>query len=224
MRIDKFISNLWYWSRKQVISYIKDWLIRINSEVIFQKDYEINYWDIVWIWEEEIEHKEFIHIILNKPSWYLSSKRVEWWYKSYMELLENSPYSNIVNPVWRLDQDTEGLLLLTNSWDLTHSLISPKKDIYKKYYVEIESDLSEKDINKLESWIKLDTDYITKKSKLDKISEKSFYLSISEGKFHQIKKMLEAVWNKVVYLKRVSIWDIELGELKIWEWKYIDLS
>lgn len=141
-----------------------------------------------------------------------------------MELLESSPYSNIVNPVWRLDQDTEGLLLLTNSWELTHSLISPKKDIYKKYYVEIESYLSEKDINKLESWIKLDTDYISKKSKLEKISEKSFYLSISEGKFHQIKKMLEAVWNKVVYLKRVSIWDIELGELKIWEWNYIDLS
>ena len=220
MRIDKFVSNLWYGSRKQVSQYIKDELITVNGIIIWDKDFEIEFWDIIGIWEEEVEYKEFVFIILNKPAWYVSSRKPEASYFSYLDLLHNCPYGQVIDIVWRLDYDTTGLLFLTNDGDLTHKVISPKKDIFKKYYVKSEKSLNDKDIKKLESWVKID-DFITKPAKIKQISENEIYLSISEWKFHQVKKMLEAVWNKVIELKRVSIANLELWDLWLWEWRYL---
>ncbi len=220
IRIDKYLANLWYWSRKDVIKLIKDWLVEINDNLVISPDYKIEWWDFLRIWDEEFEAKEFIYIALHKPADYLSSNKPEAKYPSYRELMDDCPYVNLLSPVGRLDVDTEWLLLLTNDWDFTHKLISPKKDIYKKYYVKIEKKLSHKDIEKLETWVKID-DYITKEAILETISDDEIYLSISEWKFHQIKKMLEAVDNKVIYLKRVSIWEYELWDLDLWEWKYL---
>ncbi len=220
MRIDKFISNLWYGSRKQVGEYIKNEYIAVNDETIYEKDYEIHYWDIISIGEKKIEYKEYIYLLLNKPVWYISSKKSEWWHPSYLELLEDCPYSKIIDIVGRLDFDTSGFLLLTNDGSLTHKIISPKKDIFKKYYVVGEKNLSEKDVQKLENWVKID-DIISKPAKVEIIDENKIYLSISEGRFHQIKKMFEAIENKVTELKRVSIGWLTLWNLPLWEWKYL---
>ncbi len=221
MRLDKFISNLWYWSRKQVSDYIKKEYIAVNDETIYEKDFEVKFWDIISIWEDDIEYKEFVYVILNKPIWYISSKKSEWWHQSYLELLQDCPYSQIIDIVWRLDFDTSGLLLLTNNWEITHKIISPKKEIFKKYYVVWEKNLSEKDIQKLQNWVKID-DTISKPAKVEIIDENKIFLSISEWRFHQIKKMFEAVWNKVIELKRVSIGWLELWDLELWKWKYLD--
>ena len=221
MRLDKFIWNLWYWSRKEIHKYIKDWIIDVNWIKITEKNYIIQFWDVINIWDNKIEYKEFIYLILNKPNWYVSSKIDESVHKSYLHLLDNCAYLNIINPVWRLDFDTEWLLFLTNDWDLTHRIINSKKDIFKKYYVEIEKELSARDIHKIENWLKIE-DYITKKANLEIIWDKKIYLSISEWKFHQVKKMLEAVDNKVLYLKRYSIWTIELWDLELWKWRYLN--
>jgi 16S rRNA pseudouridine516 synthase len=225
MRLDKFIWNLGYWSRKKVHEYIKNWYISVNQEVTYEKDKKINFWDLVSVWNEEIEYKKDIYVILNKPSWYVSSTKNEWWHKSYLELLSDCPYSDIINIVGRLDFDTTWLLFLTNDWELTHKIINPKKDIFKKYLVWVENELDNKDIEKLESGVKVDLwekdSYISKPAIVEKVSEKEIFLSISEGKFHQVKNMLEAVWNKVISLKRVSIWNLELSDLKEWEWRYL---
>lgn len=220
MRIDKFVSNLWYGSRKQISQYIKDELISVNWIIIWDKDFEVNFWDIISVWEEDIEYKEFVYVILNKPIWYISSKKPEANYLSYLELIENCPYSKVIDIVWRLDQDTTWLLLLTNDWSLTHKIISPKKDIFKKYYVKSEKNITNNDIKKLENWVKID-DFITKPAKVEYISDNEIYLNISEWKFHQVKKMLEAIWNKVIVLKRVSIGNLELWNLWLWEWRYL---
>lgn len=225
MRLDKFIWNLGYGSRKQVHDFIKKWYISINSETTFEKDRKISFWDIIFIWEEEIEYREFVYLLLNKPAWYVSSTRAEWWHKSYLELLKDCPYSDIVNIVWRLDFDTTWLMFLTNDWDLTHKIISPKKDIFKKYLVWLESEINEGQIKRLETWVKIDLwekdSYVSKPSIVEKINDKEIFLSITEGKFHQVKNMLEAVWNKVTSLKRVSIWNLETLDLKEWEWRYL---
>ena len=221
MRIDKFIWNLWYGSRKQIHKFIKDWVIEVNNEPIFEKDYVIKIWDIVWIWDDEVEYRDFIYIILNKPNWYVSSNVDESIHKSYRHLLNDCSYINIINPVWRLDFDTEWLLFLTNDWELTHKIINAKKDILKKYYVEIEKNLSWRDIHRLEKWLKID-DYITKEAIIEVIWEKQIHISISEWKFHQVKKMLEAVENKVLYLKRISIWSLALWDLKLWKYRYLN--
>lgn len=223
MRIDKFIGNLWYGSRKQVSKYIKDGIIAVNGELIFDKDYEIKFWDIVHIGEEKVEYKEFVYVLLHKPSWYVSSKKPEWAHYSYMDLMYSCPYGEIIDIVGRLDFDTIGLLFLTNDGDLTHKIIHPKKDIFKTYYVKALNSLSEKDIARLKSGVKID-DFITKESKVESISSNEIYLSISEGKFHQIKKMLQAINNEVIELKRVSIANLELGNLKEWFWRYLSES
>ncbi|MDD5213582.1 MAG: pseudouridine synthase [Candidatus Gracilibacteria bacterium] len=220
IRIDKYLSNLGYGSRKDVVKLIKDGLVEVNDNLVISPDYKIEWGDDLRIGEEEFEAKEFVYIALHKPADYLSSNKPEAKYQSYRSLLDDCPYVNLLSPVGRLDVDTEGLLLLTNDGDFTHKLISPKKDIYKKYYVKIEKALNKKDIEKLENGLKID-EFITKPAILETISDDEIYLSISEGKFHQIKKMLEAVDNKVVYLKRVSIGEYELGDLKLGEWKYL---
>lgn len=232
MRIDKFISNLWFWSRKQVWIFIKNGEICVNQEIIFDKDFEIHFWDKIQIWEEEIEYKEFIYMILNKPSWYVCSKKQEAGHKSYLDLLITCPYYMIVDIVGRLDFDTTGLVFLTNNGLLTHKIIHPKKEkakevwkseagyIFKKYYVQSEKSFSQKDIQKLQNWVKIDS-IVTKPSKVEVISENEIYLSICEWKFHQIKKMLEEIGNKVVQLKRISIGNIHLWNLKLWDWRYL---
>lgn len=221
MRIDKFISNLWYWSRRQIIDFIKNEYVQVNWETIYEKDFEINFWDIIWIGEDTIEYKEFIYVILNKPIWYISSKKSEWWHASYLDLLQDCPYGQIIDIVGRLDFDTSWLLLLTNNGDITHKIISPKKEIFKKYFVAWEKTLSQKDRDRLENGVKID-DTISKPAKVEIIDENKIFLSISEGRFHQIKKMFEAIWNTVTELKRVSIWSLELWDLALWEWKYLE--
>lgn len=221
MRIDKFISNLWYWSRKQVSDFIKKQYIAVNDEMVYEKDFEIHFWDIVSIWEDIIEYKEFVYVMLHKPIWYISSKKAEWWHHSYLDLLDNCPYGQIIDIVGRLDFDTSWLLLLTNNGELTHKIITPKKEIFKKYYVVWEKNLSEKDIQKLQNWVKID-DTISKPAKVEIIDENKIYLSISEWRFHQIKKMFETIGNTVIELKRVSIGGLELWNLELWKWKYLD--
>lgn len=220
MRLDKFISNIWYASRKEISQNIKNMNILINSVKVNKKDFEVNFWDKINIWDLEIIHKEFIYIILNKPIWYVSSRVSEWWHKSYLELIKDCPYYNLVNIVWRLDFDTSWLVFLTNNWELTHKLINPKKDVFKKYYVKSQKEITDNDIEKLKNWVLID-DFITKPSIVEKINSNEIYLSISEWKFHQIKKMLESINNKVIELKRISIWNINLWDLEIWKYRYL---
>ncbi|MGL5904868.1 MAG: pseudouridine synthase, partial [Cetobacterium sp.] len=126
---------------------------------------------------------------------------------------------NAVSPVGRLDKDTEGLLLFTSDGDLNHAMAHPDRNMEKTYYVELDREISEEDILALETGVKLDTDYTSLPSKVQYISPKSIYLTITEGKYHQVKKMLKAVKNKVTYLKRVTFGNLTLegmspGEVK----------
>ena len=221
MRLDKYIANLWYWSRREVLNYIKNWDIIVNDTLVTQKDAKINFWDKIQVWDYwTFEYQEFIYIMLNKPTDYVSSKKDDWWHISYLNLLDDCVYWNIINIVWRLDFDTTGLLFLTNDWELTHNIIHPKKEIFKKYKVTSKNTLSKEDIKKLETWVKID-DFITKPAFVEIIDENNIYLSICEGKFHQIKKMLEAVDNEVIALHRQSIWWLDLWILDVGSWKYL---
>lgn len=112
-------------------------------------------------------------------------------------------------PVGRLDKDTEGLIFLTNDGELAHLLLSPKKNIDKKYYVEVDNSISEKNVIEFYNGIRLEDGYLCKSAQLEIIeTTESFskaFITISEGKFHQIKRMMQAINCKVTYLKRLSI-------------------
>lgn len=221
MRIDKFLSNLWFGSRTIIWKNIKKYWVLVNWVETFDKEFKLKLWDKIYFFQEEIDFVEDIYVLLNKPKWYVSSSVDEAWYSSYMDLLDSCIYKDILKVVGRLDVDTTWFLLLSNSWDFIHSVINPKKEIYKKYKVISKNAFNDRDLYKLSSWVIIDENYNTKKAVVEKIWEKEIYLSICEWKFHQIKKMLEAVENKVLYLKRISIWTLELWDLELWEWRYL---
>lgn len=221
MRIDKFLANLWFASRKDIALFFKQRIIYINWNLCLKWDFKVKENDIININWIDITYKENVYIMLNKPKDYVSSNINEASYLSYKHLLLDNPYGKLVEIVWRLDVDTTWLLLLTNNWKLIHKLIHPKKDIFKTYYVKSRDNLSIENLKKLESWVKID-DFITKPAIVKKISKNEIELSISEWKFHQIKKMLYAINNEVVWLHRLSIWNIKLWDLEIWKWRYLN--
>lgn len=118
-------------------------------------------------------------------------------------------------PVGRLDKDTEGLLLLTNDGVLAHNLLSPKKHVPKVYYAQIEGVVTEEDAEKFANGVELDDGYVTKPGKLvilKSAQQSEIELTIQEGKFHQVKRMFEAVGKRVTYLKRISMGSLTLDE------------
>jgi len=244
IRIDKYIANLWNFSRKEVAKIIKKKIVYVNNELVKKADFKVKIWDIIKINEDKIKVLDDIVILLHKKNGYVSSDIDEWEYFSYKKLLENCPYKWMVKVAWRLDVDTEWLLVLCSNGKKIHQIISPKKEKEKIYYVELEKDISDDDIKKLENGIEFEN-YTTKPAKVLKINNnieeiKKFWnfkdstltqipldkpyaivMSIIEWKFHQVKNMLNSVKNKVIYLKRLKVGEYELEDLKKGEWKII---
>ena len=225
MRLDKFLANSGIGTRKEVKELLKKRLIKVNDEIV--KDGKIHVdenEDTVKYKDEIISYKKFVYIMLNKPNGVISATEDKV-HKTVIDLLGDEYRTFEVFPVGRLDIDTEGLLLLTNDGVLSHNLLSPNKHVDKKYYVELEKLLTKMDIDKLEKGVEL-KDFTTKDAKVEIIenSEESdkirAYITISEGKFHQVKRMFKAVGNEVRYLKRVKMGTLSLDEnLKLGEYR-----
>jgi len=226
MRLDKFLANSGIGTRKEVKEILKNKKISVNDT--FVKDGKIQIdeeKDIVKYEDKIIYYKPFVYIMMNKPAGVISATEDNH-HETVIDLLNNEYRTYDVFPVGRLDIDTEGLLLLTNDGVLSHNLLSPKKHVDKKYYVKIANSLSDDDIKMLENGIKLEENFVTKKAKVEIIcnnSEKNenlAYITISEGKFHQVKRMFKAVNNEVLYLKRVKMGGLSLDEkLKLGEYR-----
>ncbi|QEK11756.1 rRNA pseudouridine synthase [Crassaminicella thermophila] len=214
-RLDKILSNMGYGTRKEIKSIIKKGLVRVDGNVIKDSSMHIDPCESqIEIDGEKLVYKEFIYIMMNKPQGVISASfdpRVE----TVVDLLDKKYQIFNPFPVGRLDKDTEGLLILTNDGKLAHELLSPKKHVPKTYFAYVEGKVSEKDIISFKEGVVLDDEYMTLPAKLrilksDFISE--IVLTIYEGKFHQVKRMFEAVGKKVVYLKRIAMGDLKLDE------------
>ena len=229
MRLDKFLANSGIGARKEVKEILKKKKISVNG--IFVKDGKIHIdekKDAIKYENEVISYKPFVYIMMNKPAGVISATE-DSHHKTVIDLLNNKYRTYDVFPVGRLDIDTEGLILLTNDGILSHNLLSPKKHVDKKYYVKIAKPLSENDVKTLENGIKLGENFVTKKAKIEVISKDSHengnnqvYITISEGKFHQVKRMFKAVNNEVLYLKRITMGNLSLDEnLKLGEYRQL---
>lgn len=225
MRLDKFLANSGIGTRKEVKELLKKRLIKVNDEIVKDGKIHVNEnEDTIKYKDEIISYKKFVYIILNKPNGVISATEDKV-HKTVIDLLGDEYRTFEVFPVGRLDIDTEGLLLLTNDGVLSHNLLSPNKHVDKKYYVELEKLLTKMDIDKLEKGVEL-KDFTTKDAKVEIIEngEESdkirVYITISEGKFHQVKRMFKAVGNEVKYLKRVKMGTLSLDEnLKLGEYR-----
>jgi len=224
IRLDKYLANLWLVPRRLADRVVKSGAILVNGQEIKKSDFKLTWGDVITYEWQNIEVREYIYMLLHKSAGYVSSDEDEFGYLSYKKQMLNCPYVNLVHVAWRLDQDTEWLLLLSNDGQFIHKVISPKWEKEKEYEVHLESVISDESCKQLENWVTLDDDYFTLPAKVVKLEDKKILLTITEGKFHQVKRMLEAVWNKVIYLKRLRIWDWTLEGLEKGEWKMIDVN
>ena len=223
MRLDKYLVECGIGSRKEVKKIIDEKFIFVNDRIILSPKENINEEnDIVKYNNEVIKYKKFRYYILNKISGYITAVD-DPRDKTVMELLPDWVIKKDLAPVGRLDKDTEGLLLLTNDGQLNHKLLSPKNHVEKTYYAELEKNISQDDLEKLEKGVDIGG-YITMPALAQKIDDNKIHLTIKEGKFHQVKKMLEAVNNKVVYLKRISFGKLKLDNMKLGEVREVNLD
>ncbi|MBE3571317.1 MAG: rRNA pseudouridine synthase [Bacillales bacterium] len=223
MRIDRMLANLGYGSRKEVKSLLKKGAVLVNGLPVKDGKTHIQpQTDKVEVLEEIVHYKEFVYFMMNKPAGVLSATE-DLYEKTVVDLLEREDLVFQPFPVGRLDKDTEGLLLLTNDGQLAHQLLSPKNHVPKTYFAVIAGEVTENDQNIFSNGVELDDGYITKPAQLDILQSgirSHIELTITEGKFHQVKRMFKAVGKQVVYLKRLSMGPLTLDEeLKLGEYR-----
>jgi 16S rRNA pseudouridine516 synthase len=222
MRLDKYLTECGLGSRSNVKKILKNREIKINGKIEFSPKINVSTADEILYNNKIIEYKATRYYILNKPAGYITATEDKK-HKTVMEILPEWVIQKNLFPVGRLDKDTEGLLLFTNDGPMSHELLSPKKHVDKIYYVEAEKDITDEDIKRLELGVDIGG-YITKPSKCERVDKDKINLTISEGRFHQVKKMLHSIDNSVFYLKRIKFANLELGDLEIGEVREINVE
>lgn len=215
IRLDKFLADAKVGSRSEVKGYIKKGRIRINDEIAQKAETKINTEkDQIYFDQERVREKGFVYYMLNKPKGVVSATtdNVE---RTVVDLLKEEKYWEELFPVGRLDKDTEGLLLLTNDGVLAHNLLSPKKHVDKIYYALIKGFVDGEDVSAFKEGLDIGEKKNTMPSDLHilksgEISEVE--ITICEGKFHQVKRMFQAVSKEVIYLKRISMGKLVLDK------------
>jgi 16S rRNA pseudouridine516 synthase len=215
MRIDKLLGNMGFGSRKDVKLLIKKGHVTVNDQVIKNNGTIINpESDIILVNHKRVYYQQYVYLMMNKAPGFVSATEDKH-EKTVIDLLSKDVQHFKVFPVGRLDKDTEGLLLLTNDGELSHQLTSPKKDIPKTYYAKIKGTVTEEDVEKVLHGIQLADGHVTKPAKLKILrsdQESEVEITITEGKYHQVKRMFAALGMKVDYLKRISMGQLVLDQ------------
>lgn len=213
VRVDKILSELGFGSRQEIKKYVKAGKIRINDNIVKKPEEKLNSEvDKLFFEGKEVEVEEFETFILYKPAGYVCATKDNV-HKTVMELID-SKRKNVV-PVGRLDLDTEGILILTNDGDLNHRLVSPSSHVDKTYYAIFEGRLNENAVEMTKNGLDIGEGEVSKPAKLEIISSNEIMLTIHEGKFHQVKRMVKALGGEVTYLKRVAFGGLRLDDLKL---------
>lgn len=214
MRLDKLLANIGiYGSRKDVKRLLKKGKVTVNGAVVKAGSFHVDpEEDEIRFQGDLVVYREFIYIMLHKPPGYISAT-YDAQHRTVIDLLDTQLQYLNPFPVGRLDKDTEGLLLITNDGQLAHRLLSPKHEIEKTYYAKVKGIVTEADVQSFKNGVMLDDGYVTKPAKLNilhrgHISEVE--ITITEGKFHQVKRMFKAVDKEVSYLKRIRMGKITL--------------
>lgn len=212
MRLDKYLANMGVGSRSEVKNYIRWHKVLVNGKPPKGPEQKIDVEkDVVVFVGKEIGYQKNYYIMLNKPAGVVTATQDKK-DRTVLDLID-SPIKKQLFPVGRLDKDTEGLLILTNDGHLSHNLLSPKKHVSKVYYANVEGRVTKEDIKKFREGLEIDKDLTALPAELTVLKEDEISqveIKIYEGKFHQIKRMFEAVGKKVLYLKRLSMGSLSL--------------
>lgn len=229
MRLDKYIWNLWIIDRSEVGQWTRRWLITVDGLVLRKQSDHVQIGQVITIHHEghdqQINVVEDMTIMLYKPQWYVSSNVEDGWHPSYRDLLQDRPYIKLMNPAGRLDVDTTGLLLCTSDNELMHRIIHPNRKVGKTYLVTSMLEITDDELDQLRNGVEIEdngTKIMTKSAIATRIDEHHIILTIFEWRYHQIKKMLLSLNNKVVWLHRAAVWSLVLGSVSVGE--FIQLS
>lgn len=213
VRVDKILSELGFGSRQEIKKYVKAGKVRINDNIVKKPEEKLNSEkDKLYFEGKEVEVEEFETFILYKPAGYVCATKDNV-HKTVMELID-SKRKNVV-PVGRLDLDTEGILILTNDGGLNHRLVSPSSHVDKVYYAKFDGALAGDAIEHTAKGLDIGDGEVSKPAKLEILSDDEVLLTIHEGKFHQVKRMVKALGGEVTYLKRVAFGGLRLDDLKL---------
>lgn len=214
MRLDKFLTEMGLGTRTEVKKLLKSKQVTVNGEIVTKPETKVEpQTDQICYKGEVIVYCEYEYYLFHKPAGCVTATEDNL-HKTVMDYLTDTVRSDLF-PVGRLDIDTEGLLLITNDGALAHDLLSPSKHVAKTYYAVIEGMVTEEDVNLFKNGVDIGEEKLTKPAKLRVLESKptsKIELTITEGKFHQVKRMFEAVGKKVLYLKRISMGPLQLPD------------
>ena len=215
MRLDKYLCETGFGTRSQVKDLLKKGQVMVNGEVVKKPELKLNETtDQILCQGKKAFYQQNIYLMLHKPAGVVSATEDNR-EKTVLDLVRPEDRKNGLFPVGRLDKDTEGLLLLTDDGELAHRLLSPKKHVDKTYYAKIDGQVTEEHVKQFREGLDIGDEKKTLPAVLTillfgPVSE--IEVTIHEGRFHQIKRMFEAVGCKVTYLKRLSMGSLVLDE------------
>lgn len=215
VRIHKYLSQAWICSRRKAEEYIERWLIKVNWEkATLWQSINPKLDKVEFLNEAVEEQKNLVYYKLNKPSWIVTTC-ANLWEKTILDIID---IKERVFPIWRLDKDTTWLILLTNDWRLANFLMHPRYEHEKEYVVETFWPINDEQLESIARWVYV-LWKLTKEADVKRISSWKFFITITEWRNRQIRRMVEEVWWKVKKLKRIRIENIELWDLPIWSYK-----
>lgn len=216
-RLDKYLADMSVGTRSEVKNLIKKGLVTVNGEVIRKPEYKVDIEkDDLVCRGEPVAYQTLVYYMLNKPAGVISATN-DPKQKTVLDLITDKSRKDLF-PVGRLDKDTVGLLLITNDGNLAHRLLSPKHHVDKCYFAKVQGNVTKDDAEKFAEGVNIGTEdepEITMPGKLDIIKSddlSEIRLTIQEGKFHQVKRMFQAVGKEVVYLKRERMGSLILDD------------
>ena len=213
-RLDKYLADMSVGTRSEVKNLIKKGLVTVNGEVIRKPEYKVDIEkDDLVCRGETVVYQTLVYYMLNKPAGVISATN-DPKQKTVLDLITDKKRNDLF-PVGRLDKDTEGLLLITNDGELAHRLLSPKKHVDKVYYAKVQGKVDESDVKAFADGVDIGDDTPAKSADLRILKsgeESEIELTITEGRFHQVKRMFHAVGKEVIYLKRLSMGSLVLDK------------
>ena len=216
MRLDKFLSDMGIGTRKQIKEYIKNGMVRVDGEAAKRPEMQVDPMQNTILFQGTDlteNYSKYRYYMMNKP-WGVISATTDNYETTVIDLIDTG-FDKDLAPVGRLDKDTVGLLIITNDGKLAHNLLSPKKHVEKEYVVKTKKTLSDDDLKRLEEGVDIGDEDITLPARAfikEEDGELMLHLIIHEGRFHQVKRMLNAVDNEVVFLKRIRMGKLSLDE------------
>ena len=212
IRVDKYLADMGIGTRSEIKKAVRQGLVSIDGLTVRKPEEKVNPDTQTVYWQgQPVRYVEYEYYMLNKPAGVVSATedRCE---KTVLDLLPKQKRKDLF-PVGRLDKDTEGLLLITNDGALAHDLLSPKKHVDKTYFARISGCVTEEDREAFSKGVDIGDDKLTLPADLDILSAgevSEIRLTIREGRFHQVKRMFEAVGKQVIFLKRLTMGPLTL--------------